>query len=103
MNKKDINLLSEAYGKVQEAVDVEDLAKQDPREMEGTSSSEEAMNTDQNEVSLEKEILNVVMKQSSDVNYKEFARAIASVYKEVYSNQLINDDFIAEIAKNIKQ
>jgi hypothetical protein len=103
MNKKDINLLSEAYGKVQEAMDIEDLAKQDPREMEGTSSSEEALNMDQNEVSLDKELLNVVMKQSSDVNYKEFARAIASVYKEVYSNKLINDEFVAEIAKNIKQ
>lgn len=103
MNKKDINLLAEAYGLVKEAMDIEDLAKQDPREMEGTSSSEESMNMNQNESNLEKDILDAVMKSTSDVNYKEFALAVGNVFKEVYSNKLINDEFISELAKIIKQ
>lgn len=103
MNKKDINLLAEAYSSVKEAVDIEDLARQDSREMEGTSSSEESMEMNQNESSLEKDILDAVMKSVSDVNYKDFALAVGNVFKKVYSNELINDEFISELAKIIKQ
>lgn len=61
MNKKDLNLLIEAYAKVQEAASIEDLAKQDPREMEGTSASEETFSVsdninDQDEIPSDQEI-----------------------------------------------
>lgn len=103
MKDKDCNLLEEAYRKVyvKETVDIESLAKQDPREMEGTSSSEESMNTDQNELSLEEKIFDAVDQNLEDISYKEYAHAVTSVFKKIFANEMINREFVNEIEKDL--
>lgn len=98
MKNKDAKLLAEAYTKIKQAVNIEDLARQEPQEMEGTSGSEESfIDTENND--LENAITVAIEKYDPEINYKKFASIVSSIIKDQFGQHL-KDEFIQELQKN---
>jgi hypothetical protein len=89
------------YQQYLEEASVEDLAQQDPQEMEGTTGSEDSLVVEEQTGNLQNAIQAVIQEHAPELNYREFAAIVASLIKEEFGQHLV-EDFLGELSRHLK-